>query len=205
MSEEIFDLGFSIFDLVFARNNALTVPLPAARDARRFLQSKIENPKLKISRRPNFGNNGSRRRGDKRHADMGRNFASNFYLPVKPLVDPGDARLARALQKAGQQHNHVMKKLPSLSAILAAGAAGVALAKLGNADLLARVPGDAVFAAALFLGILAFAAHDLARCIAPLKLQGTKLRPPLPASGAPRPAAYGIRRRRAAIVERVAA
>jgi hypothetical protein len=98
-----------------------------------------------------------------------------------------------------------MKKLPSLSVILATATAGVALAKFGNAGLLARVPGDAILAIALFLGILAFAAYDLARCIAPLELRGALLRPPLPATGAPSATARGNRCRRAAIVERVAA
>lgn len=96
-----------------------------------------------------------------------------------------------------------MKHLNLISSILAAGAAGVAIAKLGNAQFLATVSGDVVFATALFLGILAFAAYDLARCIRPLKLKGSLLRPTLPRSDAPRTTAYGIRRC-SAIVERAA-
>lgn len=97
-----------------------------------------------------------------------------------------------------------MKHLKLISSILAAGAAGMAFAKLGNAAVLATVPGDTVLAVALFLGILAFAAYDLARCVAPLKVTAPLLRPAQPAAGTPRAGAYGIRRR-SAIVERVAA
>lgn len=133
-----------------------------------------------------------------------RNFAAAFYLAGKARVDSDGRGLARALQNGRHQHNWIMKNLKSLSTILAAGAAGVVLAKLGNAGLLARVPGDAIVAAVLFLGILALAAYDLARCITPLKLRDTRLRPTPPVARAPRTTAYGIRRR-AAIVERVAA
>ncbi|MBI2515303.1 MAG: hypothetical protein HYV95_00150 [Opitutae bacterium] len=97
-----------------------------------------------------------------------------------------------------------MKHLKLISSILAAGAAGVAFAKLGNAEFLTTVSGDRVFAVTLFLGILAFAAYDLARCVEPLKLKTPLLRPALPRAGAPRATAYGVSRR-SAIVERTAA
>jgi hypothetical protein len=89
----------------FARNGIAGGTAPTASGADGLGNRKSITPNRKSPHRPNSGNDGSRCRGGERPAATVRNFAADFYLPGKPQVDPGRGRLARALQKAEQQHN----------------------------------------------------------------------------------------------------
>lgn len=92
----------------------------------------------------------------------------------------------------------------TLSIILAVAAAGSVAAKLSNAAFLAAVPGEIVFSAAAAIAILGITIADYARNVRPLTVKAPLARVALPAATV-RSTAYGIRRRRSAIVERIAA
>jgi len=99
-----------------------------------------------------------------------------------------------------------MKTKNLFYAIVAAGLAGVALAKLGNASILATVPGDKLFAIGASLALIGFGVYDYSRRTKVLSVKASpSLRPPMPAAAcAPRSPAHQVRRV-PAIVERTAA
>lgn len=94
-----------------------------------------------------------------------------------------------------------MKSQKTISNILAAGLAGVALVALSNASFLASLPADLLIAAAAAGAIVGLAVADYSRSIQPLKPLAPVLRPSFPKNPA-RTTAYGIARR---VSERTAA
>ena len=70
-----------------------------------------------------------------------------------------------------------------LSALIAAGAPGVALLALSN-----RIPADLALAVLTAIGLVAFAIFDYTRPMRALKVPGQVLRPAVPACNQPCPA-----------------
>jgi hypothetical protein len=101
-----------------------------------------------------------------------------------------------------------MKTTKYLSVILAAGLAGVALVKFGNASILASLPGDKLFAFAASVALITFATYDYSRRHQPLRVKARVLRPsvpPVPASWCVEPAPADSASRRPRANERSAA
>lgn len=97
-----------------------------------------------------------------------------------------------------------MKTSKLLFVSLAAGLAGVALAELGNAQILLALPGVKLFAIGISVALLGFAAYDYSRRQLPLRPRtGNVVRPALPATW--RAAAAPAMIRPAAARERTAA
>ena len=94
--------------------------------------------------------------------------------------------------------------LNSISVILAAGFAGLALAKLGNASFLSTFRGDIAAAVALSAAVVGFAVYDYSRRMQLLRTSQPVLHPSLPGAGRHEPATRIIRRENA-LVERVVA
>jgi hypothetical protein len=92
----------------------------------------------------------------------------------------------------------------TLSIVLTTATLGSIAAKLSNAAFLAAVPAEIIFAAAASLAIVGITIADYAHNVRPLTVKAPLARIAFP-STAPRTAAYGIRRRQPAIVERTAA
>jgi hypothetical protein len=97
-----------------------------------------------------------------------------------------------------------MKSSKTLSIILAAGLAGVALVALSNASFLASIPADLLLATATAGAIVGLAVADYSRAHQPLKPLASVVRPSFSQNPA-RTTAYGIQRREVATVERTAA
>lgn len=72
--------------------------------------------------------------------------------------------------------------LQSISLILAAGAAGVALFSLANAPFTAALSGDVILGVGASLALLGFAAYDYSRRVRSVSLPVRLLRPNLPAT-----------------------
>ncbi len=70
----------------------------------------------------------------------------------------------------------------SISLILAAGLAGVALFKLADVSLVAALPGGAILAFALSAAAIGLAISDYSRRVQPLMVPGRVVRPALPAA-----------------------
>ncbi|HET7536154.1 MAG TPA: hypothetical protein VFJ90_06855 [Candidatus Didemnitutus sp.] len=97
-----------------------------------------------------------------------------------------------------------MKSQKTLSIILAAGAAGVALVALSNASFLATVPADLLIAASAAGAIVGLAIADYSRRIQPLKPLAPVVHPTFP-KNATRTTAYGVAQRTCTVSERSAA
>lgn len=98
-----------------------------------------------------------------------------------------------------------MKNLKTLSLLLAAGLAGVALVKLGSSSFAASFPSGKLAVVAISAALIGFAAYDYSRQAKKLALKSRALlRPTLPADNNTRPPAPRVRRV-SAIVERTAA
>ncbi len=93
-----------------------------------------------------------------------------------------------------------MKSQKTLSIILAAGLAGVALVALSNASFLASVPAELLISAAVAGAIVGLAVADYSRRLTPLKPMAPVLHPSFPKNPA-RTSAYGISRRDSAAVD----
>ncbi len=72
----------------------------------------------------------------------------------------------------------------SISLILAAGLAGVALFKLADVSLVAALPGGAILAFALSAAAIGLAISDYSRRVQPLMVPGRVVRPALRAAAA---------------------
>ena len=90
----------------------------------------------------------------------------------------------------------------SISLILAAGAAGVAIFALANAQFTAGLPAVTLLAIAVSIALLSLAVYDYSRRVLPLRLPVRLLRPTVPAVRTGRSSAYGNARN---CQERVAA
>ena len=92
-----------------------------------------------------------------------------------------------------------------ISLVLAAGAAGVALVKLGSALITAVVNGEVILAIAASVAVVLFAAYDYARRLDRVQLLAPVLRPALLAGRAANAETSALPRvRHSAIVERAA-